>query len=220
MNGQQVVDDDHQSADAVPALVLGGGSLQDSTGFKSLIYYLILIGLARLNGKSVVLWEQGLGPLRRRLSRALVRSILPWVQAIGWRDPESQALADRWRIQVPALMAADPVWSYPGSIWKGADCSSNERMGLVLCWRPTDLLDVAGWSALLHGVEALSVEHGLPVTWLAFHQHQDQQLPQMWSDGLMSAAQPSVAIRLATSLPQVMDVFPEPSWCCPCVCTP
>ena len=192
------------------ALVLGGGSLlQDSTSFKSLIYYLILIALARLNGKPVVLWGQGLGPLRRRLSRSLVRSILPWVQAIGWRDRESQALADRWRIQVPALMAADPVWSYPGSIWKGADCSSNERTGLVLCWRPTDLLDVAGWSALLHGVEALSVEHGLPVTWLAFHQHQDQQLPQvLQSDGLMSAA---LAERsqfvLATSLPQVMDVF-------------
>ena len=87
------------------ALVLGGGSLlQDSTSFKSLIYYLILIALARLNGKPVVLWGQGLGPLRRRLSRFLVRSILPWVQAMvgGIR---SRRLGDRWRIRVPALMA-------------------------------------------------------------------------------------------------------------------
>ncbi len=192
------------------ALVLGGGSLlQDSTSFKSLIYYLILIALARCQGKPVVLWGQGLGPLRRRVSRSLVRSILPWVQAIGWRDPESQALAQRWRLRVPALMAADPVWSYPGTTWQGADCSSKERMGLVLCWRPTDQLDTAGWSSLLHGVETLAVEHGLPVTWLAFHQHQDQQLPQcLQADGLMSAvlAERSRFV-LATSLPQVMDVF-------------
>ena len=49
------------------ALVLGGGSLlQDSTSFKSLLYYAALIGAARLQDKPVLLWGQGLGPLQRR----------------------------------------------------------------------------------------------------------------------------------------------------------
>lgn len=192
------------------ALVLGGGSLlQDSTSFKSLIYYLSLMALARWKGKSVVLWGQGLGPLRRPWSRLLVRAVLPWVQAIGWRDPESQAMAERWRLRVPSLMAADPVWGYPGTTWYGADCPMQQRSGLVLCWRPTDQLDSVGWSALLHGVESLAVDHELPVTWLAFHQHQDQPLPQrLQSEGLLSSAliERSQFV-LADSLPQVMDVF-------------
>ena len=41
-------------------LVLGGGSLlQDSTSFSSLIYYLLLMTVARLGGAEVVLWGQG-----------------------------------------------------------------------------------------------------------------------------------------------------------------
>ncbi|MCX5940295.1 MAG: polysaccharide pyruvyl transferase family protein, partial [Cyanobium sp. LacPavin_0818_WC50_MAG_67_9] len=52
------------------ALVLGGGSLlQDSTSFKSLLYYAALIGAARLQAKPVLLWGQGVGPLQRRRSR-------------------------------------------------------------------------------------------------------------------------------------------------------
>lgn len=44
---------------ACDALVLGGGSLlQDSTSFKSLIYYASLITAARFQGKAVVLWAQ------------------------------------------------------------------------------------------------------------------------------------------------------------------
>ncbi|MFZ9973426.1 MAG: polysaccharide pyruvyl transferase family protein, partial [Vulcanococcus sp.] len=68
------------------ALVLGGGSLlQDSTSFRSLLYYAALISAARLQGKPVLLWAQGLGPLRRRRSRALVRLLLPMATGITWR---------------------------------------------------------------------------------------------------------------------------------------
>lgn len=191
-------------------LVLGGGSLlQDSTSLKSLVYYLALIGLARLKGRPVILWGQGLGPLRRTISRVLVRGVLPFVQAIGWRDAASQALAERWNIRVPSLMAADPVWSYPARPWKGNRCDSSESSGLVLCWRPTDQLDSDGWASLLKAVCALAEQHNLRVTWLAFHQHQDQGLPSNLMD---QALIPEVltarsTFLVATSLEQVMDVF-------------
>ena len=49
-------------------LILGGGSLlQDSTSWLSLLYYAALILTARLQRKPVILWAQGLGPLRRCL---------------------------------------------------------------------------------------------------------------------------------------------------------
>ena len=92
------------------ALVFGGGSLlQDATSFRSLLYYAALIASARLRGKPVLLWGQGLGPLKRRRSRALVRALLPLAQGITWRDPESAQLAQRLGRRAP--VGSDPVWS-------------------------------------------------------------------------------------------------------------
>ena len=68
-------------------MILGGGSLlQDSTSWLSLLYYAALILTARLQRKPVILWAQGLGPLRRRRSRLLVGRLLPLVAAASWRD--------------------------------------------------------------------------------------------------------------------------------------
>jgi polysaccharide pyruvyl transferase CsaB len=82
------------------ALVLGGGSLlQDATSFRSLVYYGALISAARLQGKPVLLWAQGLGPLRRRRSRLLVQALLPAISAISWSPlttrPWSSAMITR-----------------------------------------------------------------------------------------------------------------------------
>jgi len=163
---------------SVDALVLGGGSLlQDSTSLKSLLYYLGLLLVARCKGIPVILWGQGLGPLRRRVSRCLVRWLVPSVTSISWRDAGSLEIARRWQFRVPMLMAADPVWSYPSQPWRGDSCGQAERTGIVLCWRPTALLDQEGWLCLLQVVERLAEQHQLPVTWLAFHQHQDDTLP-------------------------------------------
>ena len=67
-----------RSIGRVDAVVFGGGSLlQDSTSLRSLIYYLVIIAIARLRGCPVLLWGQGLGPLQRSISRAMVRLLLP-----------------------------------------------------------------------------------------------------------------------------------------------
>ena len=83
----------------VDALVLGGGSLlQDATSFRSLLYYGALITAAKLWGKQVLLWGQGLGPLRRKRSRVLARAVLPFATAISWRDQASASLAAGWGV--------------------------------------------------------------------------------------------------------------------------
>ncbi len=159
-----------QALSSVQVVVLGGGSLlQDSTSFRSLLYYLILIAMARLQGRTVVLWGQGLGPLRSRFSRWLVASVLRSVQRISWRDPESLALAQRWQLCVPMRMAPDPVWQIPMASWAGGEA-------VVLCWRPTALLDQHGWLQLIRALEELLAEVDAPLHWLAFHRHQDAPL--------------------------------------------
>jgi polysaccharide pyruvyl transferase CsaB len=161
------------------ALVFGGGSLlQDSTSFRSLLYYALLIASARLQGKPVLLWAQGLGPLRRRRSRLLVRSLLASVSGCTWRDPDSAALAVRLGLQAPA--GADAVWSLPPGRWHG-------RGGpIVLCWRPTPLLQGQAWRPYLEAVELLAEQQDRDVIWLPFHGAQDRSLLQQLSaEGLL-----------------------------------
>ena len=167
------------------ALMLGGGSLlQDSTSFNSLLYYAALILAARAQGKPVGLWGQGLGPLRRRRSRALVRLLLPLVTAISWRDPASASLAARLGGPAAArLVGSDPVWTIPASSWQG-------RGGpIVVCWRPTPLLQGEAWRPYLQALEHLATSQEREVHWLPFHQDQDRGLlADLTAGGLVSEA--------------------------------
>ena len=164
------------------ALVLGGGSLlQDSTSFRSLLYYATLIGAARLEGKPVLLWGQGLGPLRRRRSRLLVGRLLRLVTAVSWRDSESAALARRLGREGP--VGSDPVWALPPQPWRGTGGP------LVLCFRPTKLLQGSAWGPYLAAVDQLAASQEREVIWLPFHRDQDQSLfDQLQQQGLVGAA--------------------------------
>ncbi len=151
------------------ALVLGGGSLlQDSTSFRSLIYYALLIVSARLRGRPVLLWGQGLGPLRRRRSRCLVRALLPLVSASSWRDPASAALAVR--LGGGGAVGSDPVWGFPAVSWRGGGGP------IVLCWRPLPRFKPEHWRPYLEALTQLAEAVDRPVLWLAFHAHQDGPL--------------------------------------------
>jgi polysaccharide pyruvyl transferase CsaB len=156
------------------ALVLGGGSLlQDSTSFGSLLYYAALISAARLKGKTVLLWAQGLGPLRRRRSRLLVRVLLPLATTITWRDADSARLARALGTEAPH--GSDAVWALERQHWLG-------RGGpLIVCWRPTTHLQGEAWRPYLQALEMLAEQQQREVIWLPFHRHQDRDLLQSLS---------------------------------------
>ena len=154
----------------VRAVIFGGGSLlQDSTSMRSLVYYLVLILVARLRGRVVLLWGQGLGPLKRPISRWMVRVVLPLCSAASWRDQRSHDLAQRLAPALSMQLAPDPVWQLPRQPWIGGGA-------IVVSWRPTPLLDNRGWSEILQALTRLSDDLDVPVRWLALHQHQDAAL--------------------------------------------
>ena len=179
------------------ALILGGGSLlQDSTSLRSLIYYLLLIVTARIQSRPILLWGQGLGPLNRPTSRWLVRKVLPLCTAASWRDRISLERSRRWAPRLPAQMAPDPVWQMPPQSWSGG-------VSIVVCWRPTSLLDDSGWSVLLSALDDLAEQLQAPVRWLAFHQHQDAVLFDALKErGLIPA---SLAARSSTIVPRSVE---------------
>lgn len=72
-------------------VISGGGSLlQDATSIRNTYYYLSIMGLAKLLGKPVMLYSQGIGPLYRKSTRRAVSFMLKYVDGITVRDSISK----------------------------------------------------------------------------------------------------------------------------------
>lgn len=95
------------------ALISGGGSLlQDHTSTRSLLYYLSTIGLAKLLGKKVMIYANGIGPVSRPVNRRLVRRAVESVDAVTLRDANSVAeLRSMGITREDITVTSDPVFN-------------------------------------------------------------------------------------------------------------
>lgn len=93
-------------------IISGGGSLlQDVTSWKSMIYYLSIITLGVLFRKQVFLYSQGIGPVRYRVIRIILKHVLNHVDAITVRDKESKGFLQRLGVRRKIYTTADAVLS-------------------------------------------------------------------------------------------------------------
>ena len=91
-------------------LLSGGGSLfQDVSSSNSPLYYLGIILLAKLFDKPVMIYAQGIGPLRKKRNRRLTSWILNAVNKITVRDQESKEDLIELGIQQEIIVTADAV---------------------------------------------------------------------------------------------------------------
>ncbi|NEQ24665.1 MAG: polysaccharide pyruvyl transferase CsaB, partial [Microcoleus sp. SIO2G3] len=98
--------------------IWGGGSLiQDVTSAASPLYYAGLMGLARQLGLKTIAWAQGIGPLKRELTRRVARQSFASCTAVSVRDQGSAELLADWTI--PFIIAPDPVWALDSSPVQG-----------------------------------------------------------------------------------------------------
>ncbi len=96
---------------ACDVFISGGGSLlQDVTSLRNVVYYTSLIRLAQLSRKPVMIYAQGVGPLRRSISQKLARAAMQRARVITLRDEESKALLQRIGVRRNIEVTADPVW--------------------------------------------------------------------------------------------------------------
>jgi polysaccharide pyruvyl transferase CsaB len=86
----------------------GGGLFQDVSSAKPPIFYGFQIALARLMGAKVMIFAQGLGPLRSFASNGVTRGSFAMANAITVRDQDSHSLLHSWGIK--SELTADPVW--------------------------------------------------------------------------------------------------------------
>ena len=92
--------------------ISGGGSLlQDVTSYRSLLYYLSAIRLAKRLGCRVMLYGCGIGPLKRPgARRQTAKALNACADAITLRDSGSLETLKNLGVAVePLLLSADPV---------------------------------------------------------------------------------------------------------------
>ena len=94
------------------ALLSGGGSLlQDTTSTRSLLYYLTVIRCAHWLGKPVMLYANGIGPVRRPANRRRVKRVVEQATLITLRDHSSaRELQDMGVTRTDLHVTADPVF--------------------------------------------------------------------------------------------------------------
>lgn len=96
-------------------LISGGGSLlQNVTSSKSLAYYLFIIALGVLLNKKVIIFAQGIGPIKGKLAQIFVKYILRCCHYISVRDQNSLNLLESWGLN--SDLVCDPVYSLEGNM--------------------------------------------------------------------------------------------------------
>ncbi len=93
-------------------LISGGGSLlQDTSSLRSLLYYIWVIRTALSLNVPVMFYAQGIGPLRRKISRALVRNVANRAAYLTVRDEASARILHDIGVVNPNLeVTADPAF--------------------------------------------------------------------------------------------------------------
>ena len=94
-------------------LISGGGSLlQDVTSTRSLLYYLTVIRTAKIMGKPVFLYANGIGPLNKESNRRKVKKCLDLCDVITLRDQESLAQLRKLGVRRDdIIITGDPVFA-------------------------------------------------------------------------------------------------------------
>lgn len=93
-------------------LLSGGGSLfQDVSSANGVLYYLGIIFLAKFLEKPVMIYAQGIGPLKKKRNRKIASWLLNKVNEITVRDQESKDDLLAMGVQQKITVTADPVLS-------------------------------------------------------------------------------------------------------------
>lgn len=126
-------------------LLSGGGSLlQNVTSRMSLYYYLSIIALAGLLGKKIMLFAQGIGPIRGTFSRFLTRLVCKKADLITVRDDGSLEDLSSMGFDPAAIhVTSDAVFSLPEGR-KDAGAALLEKLGVDLT-RPVVGLALRHW---------------------------------------------------------------------------
>lgn len=172
-------------------VISGGGSLlQDVTSKRSLLYYLSVIAAAKWKGRKVMLFAQGIGPIRSRLMRLLTRIVCNRADLITVRDKDSKQELERMGV-FPAKVevTADSVLTLnPASKLKGKSILAEAGLDP---YKPIIGVSVREWpdnrrclQQLATAVGSISEKYNAQVAILPLQVSMDMKASQMLMDCL------------------------------------
>lgn len=163
-------------------LISGGGSLlQDVTSKRSIFYYLFILWAAKILGKKVLIYSQGIGPINSNFNRKITYKTLKEADGIVVRDDTSKELLVE--IGIPAdqvVVTADPVLRIkPVSLEPGLKILEKEgfvkdpkktTVGFAIRERKIDSKFV---DQLCISMNRLIEEHQVEIVLIPFHYSED-----------------------------------------------
>lgn len=166
-------------------LISGGGSLlQDVTSKNGILYYLGIIKLAQMLGKKVLVYAQGIGPVREPRNRNLTAKILNKVQAITVRDFDSRDELINMGVYREILVCVDPVLgiaadeidaSWGSTVLKQAGIDTEKKVLMVAArnWMHSDHF----FKEIAQSCDAM-VQQGWQAVFVPFHYPEDVEAGQ------------------------------------------
>lgn len=138
-------------------LISGGGSLlQDVTGPLTIPYYLGVVAIAKLLGKKVMFYAQGIGPINGFAGKVLVKLIANRADIITLRDTASLDLLRRLGVSKPYIeVTADPVFASDIED-KMKACSIPAEQGKIFSDKPVVGIFIREWQGLIGYKKAIA----------------------------------------------------------------
>ena len=155
-------------------LIVGGGTLiQDSTSTKSLIYYLAVIKLAQIFKKKVMLYANGIGPVKEENIK-ITKRILNKVDLITLREELSLDELKKIGVDKPKIiLTADSVFgidynkkAYEKNQYQLVSVRNHKRLGKNFCADIAKLCD------------EMYEKHGISTVFIPFQKKNDMEITE------------------------------------------
>lgn len=194
-------------------LISGGGSLlQDTTGWKSIPYYLGVIQLAQWLGKPVFVYSQGIGPVNRREFDPFISGVFKRCAYVSVRDPESADLLRRMGYTKPIEVVPDPVMGLPlreREVSSAGHDAAKPVIGVSVRYWNKDRSELDG---IAYALKRILSEEQAEIRFLPFHLPTDEEASRdVMRRMAETASNPSVSIIGPVEHPQ--DMLREVSRC-------
>lgn len=157
-------------------LISGGGSLlQDETGMKSITYYSGVMKIAQVLKKPVFIYAQGMGPVKSKINRKIMKHVLQASEMITVRDKHSKNLLESIGVSKPIQLVPDPVMGIDASDFTSGStkpAASEKRTISVSIRKWTD--DLSYLNKVADGLDQLAA-NGHEILMVPMHGKYDQE---------------------------------------------
>lgn len=162
--------------------IFGGGSLiQDVTSDKSLWFYLNMLKLAISAKIPVMLYANGIGPVKKKKNRKMAAKILNKADVITLRDENSLKEAESMGVTVQTFVTADPALSMNGvnsknamNLLKEEGIPQNEKL-LGISVREWKECDDTFWTSFTNQTDEICQKYGLTPMFIPLKKPEDEE---------------------------------------------